>query len=217
VTLRRGLKPHGFFRLSSVRAMLRNGAWLRLVAHRSGGGKARKQRFHSGDLFPGRCQARCRFHAAHKGMNGPQLAVGVLGTRNTRAFRRCSPGNIPQGRRLFLMLLLVNAPLPKAVHPMVSCLRRVSNSLIQWFNTVVFLPLALRQRTCTPFSCSRYYMSILFEQAKSGNSRAKAGTCLTAWDESATACGGLKPHPVREAPRIKAAVGSIFPRTARDT
>ena len=40
VTLRQGLKPHGFFCLSSVRAGLSDGAWLRLGAHRSGGGKA---------------------------------------------------------------------------------------------------------------------------------------------------------------------------------
>ena len=30
VTLRQGLKPHGFFCLSSVRDRLRNAAWLRL-------------------------------------------------------------------------------------------------------------------------------------------------------------------------------------------
>src|SRR5712691_6596113 len=39
VTLRQGLKPHGFFCLSSVRDGLSDGAWLRLGAHRSGGGK----------------------------------------------------------------------------------------------------------------------------------------------------------------------------------
>jgi len=50
VTLRQGLKLHGFFRLSSVREWLRNGAWLRLVASRSGGGKARNQCLHSGSL-----------------------------------------------------------------------------------------------------------------------------------------------------------------------
>jgi hypothetical protein len=32
VTLRQGLKPHGFFCLSSVGEKLRNGAWLRLIA-----------------------------------------------------------------------------------------------------------------------------------------------------------------------------------------
>jgi hypothetical protein len=48
-------------------------------------------------LFPGRCHARCRFHAVRKGKNGPQLAVGVLGTRNTRIFRCYSPGNVPTG------------------------------------------------------------------------------------------------------------------------
>ena len=40
VTLRQGLKPHGFFRHSSVRDVLRSGAWLQLGAHRNGGGIA---------------------------------------------------------------------------------------------------------------------------------------------------------------------------------
>jgi len=42
VTLRQRMNPRGFFRLSSVRDVLRNGAWLRLIAHRSGGGKAER-------------------------------------------------------------------------------------------------------------------------------------------------------------------------------
>ncbi len=63
VTLRQGLKPHGFFCHSFVRDTLRSGAWLRLGAHRNGGGIARKQRLHSGVLSPGRCHARSCFHA----------------------------------------------------------------------------------------------------------------------------------------------------------
>ena len=71
VTLRQRMNPHGFFCLSSVRDGLSSGAWLRLGAHRSGGGKARKQCLHSGVVFPGRCQARWCSHAFPKGMNGP--------------------------------------------------------------------------------------------------------------------------------------------------
>ena len=90
VTLRQGLKPHGFFCLSSVRGMLSYAAWPRLGAYRNGGGKARDERIHSHISLPSRCQARCFSHASHKGMNGPQLAVGILGKSNTRLASRAT-------------------------------------------------------------------------------------------------------------------------------
>ena len=55
---------------------------------------------------PGRCQARTLLHAPRQGMNGPQLAPGILGASHTRVFRRYSPGNVPQGRRLSLVAIL---------------------------------------------------------------------------------------------------------------
>ena len=42
-----------------------------------------------------------------RGMNGPQLAVGVLGSRNTRLFRGLIPGNIPTGVEAFPVLFFV--------------------------------------------------------------------------------------------------------------
>ena len=78
--------PHGFFRLSSVGGLLSNVAWPRLIANRSGGGKARNHGLHADARVPGRCQARPGFHAPRKGMNGPQLALGILGSGNTRLF-----------------------------------------------------------------------------------------------------------------------------------
>ena len=81
--------------LSSVVDELRNGAWLRRIAHRSGGGKARNQRLHPGDLLPGRCHARSCFHALHKGKNGPQRVFGILESRNTHLFRGSILGNVP--------------------------------------------------------------------------------------------------------------------------
>jgi len=74
-------------------------------------------------LFPGRCHARSWFRAVHKGKNGPQLVVGILGTRNTRIFRCYSPGNVPTGAEAFPGLFSYAVALPKAVQPMVSCLR----------------------------------------------------------------------------------------------
>jgi hypothetical protein len=47
VTLRQGLKPHGFFGLSSVGGTLRSVPWGRLGECRSGGGKACHERLHS--------------------------------------------------------------------------------------------------------------------------------------------------------------------------
>jgi hypothetical protein len=150
VTLRRDWKSRGFFRLSSVVDGLRNVAWPRLGAHRSGGGKARNQCLHSGFLFPGRCHARSGFHALRKGMNGPQLAVGVLGSRNTRLFRGLILGNIPTRLEAFPALFCDDVTLPKAVDwlPVPSHVE-IADTL---GNAVTFLRLALRQTTRTLFS-----------------------------------------------------------------
>jgi hypothetical protein len=160
VTLRRDWKSRGFFRLSSVRDGLRNEAWLRLGAHRSGGGKARNQRLHSGFLFPGRCHARCGFHALHKGKNGPQLVVGILGSRNTRLFRGLIPGNIPAGVEAFPALLCDDVTLPKAVDwlPVPSHVE-IAHTLA---NAVTFLRLVLHQATRTFFSSQGTEHSITY-------------------------------------------------------
>jgi len=111
------------FCLSRISGALRNVAWPRLGEHRSWQGKARKQRIHPCKLFPGRCHARSCFHAWRKGKNGPQLAVGVLGTRNTRIFGRYPLGTYPQRWRLFLSYSSYLLHAPSAVQPMVPCLR----------------------------------------------------------------------------------------------
>ena len=107
-------------------------------------------------LMTWRCHARCFSHASYKGMNGPQLVVGILGKSNTHVFRRLPCGNVPTRVEAFPALLLSRTTLPKPVDwvPVASLCQ---NSSYPWFNTVVFLPLALRQRTRTLFSCSRYY------------------------------------------------------------
>ena len=74
---------------------------------------------------------------------------GILGKSNTRAFQRYSPGNVPQGRGLFLNDFLLTRHFLKPVRGSRSYLRRIKNSLAHWLNTVVFLLLALRQRTRT--------------------------------------------------------------------
>jgi hypothetical protein len=151
VTLRQGLKPHGFFCHSSVRDRLRNGAWLRLGAHRSGGGIA--ERAHPPMLalswaVPCPLVIPC---LAQRDRWPTTCAFDIVGTANTRVFRRCSPRNVPTGAEAFPELFLDGAPLPKAGAQLSSYLRRASRALYAWNNTVVFLPLALRQRTHTLF------------------------------------------------------------------
>ena len=107
VTLRQGRNPHDFFCLSSVGDGLSSGAWLRLGARRSGGGKARKQCLHSGVVFPGRCQARWCSHAFPKGMHGPQLRfLASWGAPTPASFDAAPLGTYPQGRWLFLGAIL---------------------------------------------------------------------------------------------------------------
>lgn len=102
VTLRQGINPHGFFCLSSVDDELRNAAWLRLAAHRSGGGKARNQCLHSGALVAGRCHALWCSRALPKGKKWPTTpALGVLGSLNTRIFRCSTLGNVPTRAEAF--------------------------------------------------------------------------------------------------------------------
>jgi hypothetical protein len=195
VTLRQGIKPHGFFGLSSVRDLLRNAAWPRLGAYRSGGGKARKQYLHSDGLFPGRCHARGWFRAPCKGKNGPQLAVGVLETRHTRIFRCLPWGMYPPGWRLFLMLF---STLWHFLKPMLLCSSylRTAQSVYIWNNAVAFLRMALRHATHTLF-CFQGARCIFSQRNKKVETYGlKPGTpncCLS----RGAACGGLKPFSVR--------------------
>ncbi len=152
VTLRRRMNPRSFFCHSSVRDALRNGAWLRLGAHRR-------------DEWP------------------TASAFGILGTANTRAFRRCSLRNVPTRAEAFPELFLDDAALPKAgAHQMSSYLRSVSIAWYIWNNTVVFLPVALRHGTRTLFSFQG--ATVLFyqreEKAEMQGSSLRE-TRLTAW------------------------------------
>ena len=102
-------------------------------------------------LNPGWCQTRCSLHAWRKGMNGPQLAVGVLGETNTRVFRRCSSGNVPQRRRLFLVAIFASMRHFLKPYGLDTGTFAHQNSCTS-ANTVVFLPQALRLGTCKHYS-----------------------------------------------------------------
>jgi hypothetical protein len=104
-------------------------------------------------------QARCFLGGARpvqasipcaRGKNGPQLAVGILGSRNTRLFRGSLPGNVPTGSEAFPGAIFCSTTLPKAVEWLpVPSLRIIAHTLGY---AVTFLPVALRYGTHTLFS-----------------------------------------------------------------
>ena len=105
---------------------------------------------------------------------------GVLGTAHTRAFRRCSPGNVPQRRRLFPMLLFALPHAPSAVQPMVPCLRRSREQSTAVQHGRVFTGSPSLPNPYT-MQLERDYMPLLFVCVISGNSRANTSTRLTPW------------------------------------
>ena len=150
MTLRQGLKPHGFFRLSSIRDRL--GTCLVEATHRyrSGGGKARNEHIHACFLAPGRCHARYSFHALRKGMNGPQLAVGALGKSNTHLFRGLFLGNVPARLEAFPALFFCRTTRTLAVDWLpVPSLCQIADTVV---NAVTFLRSSLHATTRTLFS-----------------------------------------------------------------
>ena len=81
-------------------------------------------------FMTGRCHARCFSHASYKGMNGPQLVVGILGKSNTRVFRRLTRGNVPTRVEAFptLMFNAQHFLNPWTGYPWLRCAKQ----LIQW-------------------------------------------------------------------------------------
>jgi hypothetical protein len=173
VTLRQGLKPHGFFCLSSVRDGLSDGACLRLGAHRSGGGKA-EGASPSRRILSWAMPSPLFFPCLSERDEWPTTPVsGVLGKSNTRIFRCCSPGNVPAGAEAFPDALVRAAPRAFS-RGLATRAFGTAHSVAQWFNTVVCLPTALRHGTHTRFSCSRCYFSLLTRVGETGSARAQA-------------------------------------------
>ena len=80
------------------------------------------------------------------------LVFGILGRPNTRVFRLSSLETYPQGWRLFLGALLLQALHFLKPFGLVTGTFVAQKSLYIWKNTVVFLPVALRYGTRTLFS-----------------------------------------------------------------
>ncbi len=106
------------FCLSRVVGTLSNAAWPRLGAHRSGQGKARNQRTHPCICFLGGAMPVAGSMPCAKGRMAHNLRLASWEPGST-----LSPGNIPTEVEAFPELFFCAAPLPKAVQPMVSCLR----------------------------------------------------------------------------------------------
>src|SRR5260370_22905880 len=126
-----------------------------------------------------------------KGRMAHNLRLASWRRPTPASFNAAPLGTYPRGGGFSLLLFFTSDTLAKAVEwlPVPSHVERAYKSE----NAVTFLRMALRHATHTLFSCSRYYESILLRWVKSGNARAKAHTRLTAWVETAAACGGLKP------------------------
>ena len=184
------LKSRGFFCLSSVRDTMRNGAWLRLGAHRSGGGKAeRAPPFRR--VLSWAVPCLFVFPCLSQRDEWPTPSVsGVLERTNTRVFRRCSPGNVPQGRRLFLALVCLGCHTSSS---------RTSSGVVPapqqraaYSGTTqrVFVPPALRRRTRTRCSWKGTPDLFFLHRQKAVREGAKAT------DASLL---GLKPRSLRRA------------------
>jgi hypothetical protein len=115
VTLRQGTLPHGFFRLSSVVDVLRCEAWLRLIAHRSGGGKACNEHIHAFFSLLGGARPVAAFMPSTKGSMAHNLRLASWKAATPASFEAYSLGTDPQGRRLFLVLSSHDVTLPKPV------------------------------------------------------------------------------------------------------
>jgi len=169
VTLRQVLNPYGFFCHSSVRDTLRSGAWLRLGAHRSGGGIAER-----GTAIPDHLSwaVPCPLvlPCLSERDEWPTTSVfGVLGSPNTCSFRY--PLGKPRSMRLFLGY---SSYLLHFLKPYICWCRAfvAANSVVTWFNTVVFLPVALRYRTRTLFSFQGATDLFYYKEKKTGNAKA---------------------------------------------
>ena len=110
---------------------------------------------------------------ATRRMARPLRFPASWGKTTPASFDAAPLGTNPQGRRLFLMLLFALFPLPKVVESLTVTFG-TAHSVAQWFNTVVFLPTALRHGTHTQFSCSRCYFSLLTRVCETGSARAQA-------------------------------------------
>jgi hypothetical protein len=95
------------FCLSRVVGTLRNAAWPRLGAHRSGQGKARNLRIHSCICFLGGAMPVAGSMPCAKGRMAHNLRLASWEPGTPASFDATPLGTYPQGRRLFLSSVCV--------------------------------------------------------------------------------------------------------------
>jgi hypothetical protein len=114
VTLRQGLKSHGFFCLSSVREQRSNAAWLRFGAARSGG-KARGQRIHACIRLLGGARPVTDSMSYAKGSKAHNVRLASWEPATPASFDAAPLGTCPRGGGFSWLLVIRAATLPKAV------------------------------------------------------------------------------------------------------
>jgi hypothetical protein len=202
VTLRQGLKPHGCFCLSSVRDRLSNAAWPRLVAHRSGGGKARDERIHSSISFLGGAMPVPASMPGAKGSMAHTLRSASWEAGTPASFEASSEEHTHQIGG-FSCAIFCRTTLPKAVEWLpVPSLRNRADTL---GNAVTFVRSTLRATTPTLFRFQGI-RGIFSQRSKKVERHEKQGLkpeTPNLCHLSGEACGGLKPFSVKRRGRDK--------------
>ena len=169
MTLRQGINPHGFFCLSRVVGTLRNVPWGRLAESRSWQGKARSRRVHTRIRFLGGAMPVPGFVPHAKGSMAHSLRLtswnpgtpashrGLTPWERTHTVGGFSCGYSSNGSHTHLVPCGWDTGTFTRAHSLISGSTR--KCFYRW-------PV-----TCTLFSCSRYYSSLLTEEQKSGNAR----------------------------------------------
>ncbi len=109
-------------------------------------------------FMTGRCHARCFSHASCKGMNGPQLVVGILGKSNTHVFRRLSPWESTHTGGGFPCAIVVRTTLSKPVDWVpVASLCQIAHTVVQHGSVFTAGPSPANPYTFQLFKVLRVY------------------------------------------------------------
>jgi hypothetical protein len=196
VTLRQGLKPHGFFGLSSVVGTLRSVPWGRLGERRSGGGKARHEYLHS-DLHDQAVPGPLLFPCLVQRDEWPTACSWHPGEKQHPRLSTLSPWERTHTGGGFPCAIVVRTTLPKPVDWVpVASLCQIAHTMVQ--HGSVF--------TAGPSPANPYTFQLFKVLWVSSHRGAKKWKCIREWLKPRTpnyggrdpvACGGLKPFSVK--------------------
>jgi hypothetical protein len=195
VTLRQGLKPHGFFGLSSVVGTLRSVPWGRLGERRSGGGKARHEYLHS-DLHDQAVPGPLLFPCLVQRDEWPTACSWHPGEKQHPRLSTLSPWERTHTGGGFPCAIVVRTTLPKPVDWVpVASLCQIAHTVVQHGSVFTAGPSPANPYTFQLFK-------VLWVYSHRG---AKKWKCIREWLKPRTpnyrgrdpvAYGGLKPFSV---------------------